>query len=594
MFDNFPYTNFHELNLDWIIKIAKDFLDQYTHIQETIQTGLDDLDAKATELSDALTGLYNGYSEDLEEQLRNALADLNDWYTQHSGYLDNILAQNVASFQTQATAIGQTVIDSIPEDYTKLAEIAGSLSAENENLVYQSAQAFFYDFGYFDASLNFVANSGIALLKIPIGSYRFVILSGTSDFMEQISGNYRFTYQKNNDSLDRTQNTSRTYGTAHTDGNYEAAALGYPQTKFVYITVNATKIADVQVIMDNSLYNRYNGILYPKGIYTLNKNNCAVAQTYFDDSQIAMLTISNCLWKSVCTGDVIDNIELVSGISYYGSYMQSNGSTRTKITNSSFTAPGYGYVCIFNDPAHPQTARYIPASANRFKLYASDIIGGENENSYYGLNGVAFGTSLTYRSQSTGGYLNYLPTISGMNWDNQGTGSGTIKKVGASNGLILESIKNYTGYANKRVAIIEGFVNDFGYNPSSLGVYTDSSESTVCGCIRVAINYILAQNPNITIFLVLDHYGRNYNGTDSSSTSKNSNNQTQFEWWNEIAKVAESLGVPVIPLYKISGISENTPQYLMDNIHPTTLGAMQTAYSIWECMKQYFPNQVST
>ena len=34
--ENFPYTNFHELNMDWIIKIAKDFLDQYTHIQQII------------------------------------------------------------------------------------------------------------------------------------------------------------------------------------------------------------------------------------------------------------------------------------------------------------------------------------------------------------------------------------------------------------------------------------------------------------------------------------------------------------------------------------------------------------------------------
>ena len=34
--DEFPYTNFHELNTDWLVKIAKDFLDQYTHIQEVI------------------------------------------------------------------------------------------------------------------------------------------------------------------------------------------------------------------------------------------------------------------------------------------------------------------------------------------------------------------------------------------------------------------------------------------------------------------------------------------------------------------------------------------------------------------------------
>ena len=40
--EGFPYSNFHDLNMDWIIKIAKDFLDQYTHIQQVIDQGLDD------------------------------------------------------------------------------------------------------------------------------------------------------------------------------------------------------------------------------------------------------------------------------------------------------------------------------------------------------------------------------------------------------------------------------------------------------------------------------------------------------------------------------------------------------------------------
>ena len=39
MFQEFPYTDMHQLNLDWIIKIAKDFLDQYTHLQELITSG---------------------------------------------------------------------------------------------------------------------------------------------------------------------------------------------------------------------------------------------------------------------------------------------------------------------------------------------------------------------------------------------------------------------------------------------------------------------------------------------------------------------------------------------------------------------------
>lgn len=603
MFEGFPYTNFHELNLDWIIKIAKDFLDQYTHIQEVIETGeqslLDKTDAglaqlqeKADALEQSLTGLYNGYSDDLAEQLRNALADLNTWYTQHQGYLNDILATNIAAFQTAATTAGQGVLDSIPTEYGNITNIVKAIPYTMQDIP-GSAWPFFEGYGYYNASMVWTENSGLATLKIPIDPNGFVVVSSAiDDFMSGISGNYRFMFELQNGSYSRTKVSSNTYGTYHTDGNFEAIALGYTDVKYIHIAINATKVGQVYVIKDNSLYARSDAVNYPKGIYKLTKKTAATCQMYFNESQIAMLTTSHAVWKSVLLGDIIDSVSLVTGISYYGSYISSDNTIRQRINSIPFTVPKDGIVCIFELPDTLQTARYIPV--NRFQLYASDIIGGENENSYYGLNGVAFGTSLTYRSQSTGGYLNYLPTLSSMSWDNQGVGSGTIKKVGASNGLILDAIKNYTGYANKRVALIEGFVNDWGYNPDTLGNYTDTSEATVCGCVRVAINHILAQNPNITVFLVLDHYGRNYNGTDNSSSSKNSSNLTQYQYWNEIAKVAESLGVPVIPLYKISGISENTPQYLMDNIHPTTLGAMQTAYAIWECMKQYFPNQVTT
>lgn len=68
--NKFPYTNFHELNLDWIIEIAKNFLDQYTHIQEIIEngetslinlteSGLEQLQQKADNLEDLLQAWYN-------------------------------------------------------------------------------------------------------------------------------------------------------------------------------------------------------------------------------------------------------------------------------------------------------------------------------------------------------------------------------------------------------------------------------------------------------------------------------------------------------------------------------------------------------
>jgi len=130
--ENFPYSNFHNLNMDWIIKIAKDFLDQYTHIQEVIAngeqslqdltaSGLEQLQEKADALKDLLQQWYDTHSADIANQLADALEDLNEWYTTHQNYLDNTLQANITAFDTHANQKAIETIASIPSDYTTLS-----------------------------------------------------------------------------------------------------------------------------------------------------------------------------------------------------------------------------------------------------------------------------------------------------------------------------------------------------------------------------------------------------------------------------------------------------------------------------------------
>lgn len=120
MFEQFPYTNFHDLNLDWIVKIAKDFLDQYTHIQDVISQGLTDLDEtthaglssltdKHAELEALLQEWYNTHSSDIANQLADALQDISAELT-----------TAINSFNAAASNKGAEVIASIPSTYTEL------------------------------------------------------------------------------------------------------------------------------------------------------------------------------------------------------------------------------------------------------------------------------------------------------------------------------------------------------------------------------------------------------------------------------------------------------------------------------------------
>ena len=141
MFENFPYTDMHQLNLDWIIKIAKDFLDQYTHIQQLIadgeaslqqltESGLTQLQEKADNLTELLQEWYNTHSADIADQLADALQDLEDWYTVHENYLDNTLAANELAFQTYAEQKAAETLETIPADYTTLSDAVNRLARE--------------------------------------------------------------------------------------------------------------------------------------------------------------------------------------------------------------------------------------------------------------------------------------------------------------------------------------------------------------------------------------------------------------------------------------------------------------------------------
>ena len=273
------------------------------------------------------------------------------------------------------------------------------------------------------------------------------------------------------------------------------------------------------------------------------------------------------------------------GLNRFGVFITKDDFTLTNVYSSEVSVSEDGVLYIFEDESNPNIIIYTPASS--VKVDYSNIYN-KPEAPFEGLNAVAFGTSLTYRAQTAYGYLQFLPALSGMTIENQGVGSSTILGDGGNTDM-LAKIKAYSSYSDKNVCMIEGFVNDW-YLSKTLGEWNDTGETTVCGCVRSAFNYILSQNADITLFLILDPYGRNYNNVDCSSTAQNASNLTQYEYYEKIAKVAESLGIPVIKEYAESQISENTPQYLSDNIHPNALGAKQSANFIWSRMKTFIPN----
>ena len=120
----FPYTNFHDINLDWMIGIIRDFLEKYSSIEEAIQTGKDELDAQTAADIAELTA-----KKDEVIRLMNA------WYTTHSAEMAADLARAIDDFNTAADAKAANTLASIPDDYTTLANNVSAITNEVNNNV---------------------------------------------------------------------------------------------------------------------------------------------------------------------------------------------------------------------------------------------------------------------------------------------------------------------------------------------------------------------------------------------------------------------------------------------------------------------------
>lgn len=89
MFHKFPYTDFHELNLDWLLSEWKKFLNEYEDVKAQIKT-LDDA-------FKALQDFVNNYFDnlDVQEEINNKLDDMKD-----NGELQTILQAVIDTAQT--------------------------------------------------------------------------------------------------------------------------------------------------------------------------------------------------------------------------------------------------------------------------------------------------------------------------------------------------------------------------------------------------------------------------------------------------------------------------------------------------------------
>lgn len=500
---------------------------------------------------------------------------------------------------------GDEVLDSIPADYTALDQKVDNLKSAITQIIsdYDNLTPYFYKSNiYINNSGVETALQGYDTYKIPVNVGDIIRFSweslSTLPWGTSLSNSYAIHVHKSDDTYLNMSTTIGNVGRIWV-ANKEAFIIAPTDADFVTITILPDNIEGVKIEKNHPTPNLIDDekVSIYDTVFIVNEQNAIKTQFYVDRNgnyQVMGNTVSVFSIK-IKNGDEAIFQSIPTGTSFRGTFRANDGASQEIGTIISspfkFKATTDGVLFVFAVANGNKETIISPKS--QIMISNKNVYGLADGVQYSGLYGVAFGTSLTYYASlpSSTGYLRFLEQYSEIIFDNQGVGSATILGDGGAMDM-LAKIKSYTSYSEKNVCILEGFINDW-YEGNTLGTWTDSGETTVCGCIRSALNYMLSQNANMTIFLILDHYGRNYNSLDCSTTSTNANGLTQYEFYSEIAKVAESLGIPVIAEFILSQISENTPQFLADNIHVNTLGAKQSASVIWSKMKQFPVNAVS-
>ena len=273
--------------------------------------------------------------------------------------------------------------------------------------------------------------------------------------------------------------------------------------------------------------------------------------------------------------------------------VQATGSAGSWVVNEgTFTLPsGVDFIRYETKNTEYNNDSITLTAQTKIKDYLETEIPG---NSWNGKAWAAFGTSITdteYQDahflQPTGKYVPFLVEMSGM----------TVHNYGIAGASIMPNIKDKvlsTNIENEEIITVEGSVNDHATS-KPLGSVGDKTADTFAGCIYLIAKYVY-ENSNATLFFITDYVGRyvhinpapdgsDFYG-DCAPGKVNTLGLKQIDYINMMKAQCEYFSIPCIDAGQKCSINELTGNlYLMDHIHSSYVGGKQYAQTIWDELK---------
>ena len=130
LFENFPYTNFHELNLDWIVQKMKALDEKVDSIEDRIYN-------KSKAYTDEQIAILRNEFNSLEDEFIAFKADVNRMFTAYTTKQDKAFADYKALVNAQIDLLEQEIRDAKAELQTLLAQANAYTDASMQMLLLQ-------------------------------------------------------------------------------------------------------------------------------------------------------------------------------------------------------------------------------------------------------------------------------------------------------------------------------------------------------------------------------------------------------------------------------------------------------------------------
>jgi len=133
------------------------------------------------------------------------------------------------------------------------------------------------------------------------------------------------------------------------------------------------------------------------------------------------------------------------------------------------------------------------------------------------------------------------------------------------------------------IVVVFGGTNDFGHGDAPFGVMSDRTNDTFCGALHVLYQKLCQRYPNAQIVVMTpthrsseDEIGLNEQGVRRAGKLA--------DYVEAIRQVAEVYSIPVLDLFRVSGIQPKIPAqkelFMPDGLHPNDAGHERIAQKL--------------